>query len=207
MTKPALPRLIAATCALLCLGAGVMQSNTSYANAEPVTIDVQQVVANDIPNKDTFAFQLTADDPSTPLPAGSHADVYTFDIAGNQTATIGPITYSKPGIYTYHLRCVAPKPANSTVDTTVYSIEVYVDGNLEAAATVIKLPAGDKQDGIVFNQSLPKSGSQPGDNPQTGDTSQPVLWLSLMIASAALLGLLVFVGVRTSRRTKHGDAS
>jgi len=207
MTKPALPRLIAATCALFCLGAGVMQSSVSYAYSGPVTFDVQQVVNNDVPEHDTFTFRLTADDPTTPLPAGSNSTGYTFNIAGNTTATVGPIAYSKPGVYNYHLHCVNPKPADSTADTTVYAINVYVDANLDAV-TVVTSTSGDKQNAVLFTQSLPQTGSsQSGDNPQTGDNSQPVLWLTMMIASAALLGLLVFVGVRMSRRANHGDAS
>ena len=119
----------------------------AYAHdTHDATLDVKQVFFNhtSTPNIDeTFSYRLIPDDPSNPLPAGSDASGYTFAITGNSTVPLGPIYFSKVGVYSYQLKCVTPVRAGYTNDPEVYTITFYIT-NDQTPLVIVQLADGDK---------------------------------------------------------------
>jgi len=194
-------KLLAAAATLLFLGTGMAPA---FAAPGQVSLDVQQVISGPEDANDSFAFQLTADHQSQPLPAGGASGEYTFEIAGNATHTIG-ITFAEAGIYTYRLQCLTASSAQFTTDQQVYTITFYVEASL-AVVTEVQLSDGAKAPQMRFTQTATQQTVGPptiDDGPQTGDYSNPALWISLLAGSATLLVLLIVVAKRSA--TSGGD--
>jgi len=145
---------MAAAATLLLLGTGTAPA---FAARGQVSLDVQQVISSPANASNSFAFRLTADQRSHPLPAGGAAGEYNFEIAGNATQTIGPITFTDAGIYIYHLQCATPSSAQFTIDQQVYTITFYVETSLDVV-TVVQLPDGTKMPQVQFTQTATQLG-------------------------------------------------
>lgn len=73
---------------------------------------------------DTFTVRLTADD-GVPMPNGAKSKVSTVELTKNsQTQTVGDITYTKPGTYTYTISEVVPG-SDAGADGISYSAASY----------------------------------------------------------------------------------
>lgn len=89
---------------------------------------------------DSFTVQLTADD-GVLMPGGAKSKVATVELANDQPATFGDITYTKPGTYTHTIKEVIPG-SNARADGISYSAASYtatvvVEDN-HAGALVVK---------------------------------------------------------------------
>lgn len=120
---------------------------TNNYSANPVTLDAQNGLSakkvlkgRDWADGDSFTVQLTADD-GVPMPGGAKSKVATVELANDQPATFGDITYKKPGTYTYTISEVIPG-SNAGADGISYSAASYtatvvVEDN-QAGALVVK---------------------------------------------------------------------
>jgi len=152
---------------LLCLCIGIF-TPTAYASgadatatATPVlqpgvvTLPIQQTFTGDTPSDPqalALTYELTPQQASDPMPAGSSASVYTFTLTGTQTMQIDPIDFTKAGVYTYQLKCTTPGTKELTPDPQVYTIDIYIQYNL-TPTIVASLSNGDKAPDLGFTPS------------------------------------------------------
>ena len=124
-----------------------------YKPAEvEVTIHGAKVVENNPPTADRFDFELKADDESYPMPETPNAHTH-----GTQTFEIGPITFTKAGVYTYKVNEVITDNYLYTFDTRVYTVTVTVvdtDGTL-VATTDYKIGDVEAERARFINTYLP----------------------------------------------------
>ena len=103
----------------------------------------------------------------------------------NPVASFGSITYTEPGTYEYQLWEEPGKKPYVSYDTSVHKVTVTVTWDARAQ----QLRAEVTYDGA--GRLTVTNTYAPPPPPKTGDTSRPVLWLSLMAVS--LLGILVML--------------
>ena len=169
------------------------------------TISVEKQITGDKPQSaETFTFTLTPDDASYPMPEGENGGTLTIKGAG--TASFGSITYTEPKNYTYTLKETTGNAANYTYDKTVYKATVYVttddNGNLTAKVWIFKDGSDAKAENATFVNTYTKPG-KPEDPPQTGDSSNPALWISLAGFSATMLIIIAASGFRKKKKQQQ----
>jgi len=163
-TRRLLRILLACAVAMVCL-MGVLP--VAVASALPLgqaTLPVSQVFTSDSPMRGvdaTFAYRLTPLDASNPMPAGSDASGYTFSITGNDHLQMGPINFTKTGVYTYELKNATPSRSGYTLDPRVYTIKFYIT-NDEDPLVIVYLENGEKAPTVDFDPSY-HQGSVPAD--------------------------------------------
>ncbi|HMM06746.1 MAG TPA: FctA domain-containing protein [Clostridiales bacterium] len=123
------------------------------------------------PSKDAaFVFQLSADDPAYPMPAGSVNGIKRMTIVGSGEKEFGTWSYTKAGIYYYTISEVNTKESGYTYDTAVYTITDVVkaiDGQLTVSRTVTNSANKSVQSCIFINTYHSTAASL---GPKTGDT-------------------------------------
>jgi len=156
-------RLCALSLALMCLlalwGAPVAQA----AQPASVTLTLQQhftASGSSTPAKDIFTYQLTPNSASNPMPAGSALRGFTLAVEGNADASIGPFIFDEPGIYSYELSCITASDANLRCDQAIYTITIYVKGDL-SAYVIVSTQDGTKTPAVEFDQSYQVLPSDP----------------------------------------------
>lgn len=158
-------RFLSGCMLLVCLSAQVFPL-TVYAASNDVALAVEQVFTQPegTTAAETFTYTLKAQQPGSPMPAGSIGDMYSFAIIDTGTGNIGPITYSTTGTYRYELRqTVAAVQTGYTYDMQVYTVTVYVtnpSGGLQADV-VIENENGLKVSGIKFENQYAPLASDP----------------------------------------------
>ena len=160
-------KFLAAFPVLLCLISILFVPAAYAAGSVEVTLTMNQLLnayGSFEPPSDLFSYQLKAATPGTPMPEGSSAESYIFELAGSRDTQIGSISFDTTGIYTYTLRCLTSDMPGYKIDRRNYTIEVYVLENLEAAVLVYL--NGDK----VLNQVFEHTYGTLPNNP-TGDGS------------------------------------
>ena len=105
-------------------------------SAMEVDIPYQQTFTNDSAEAsvaDTFDYQLTAADASSPMPEGSAGGAYGFSLNGNAQGTLNlDIPFVKPGYYYYTVRSKVDSPAQGyTYNAKTYTIMVMVTNGTE----------------------------------------------------------------------------
>jgi pilin isopeptide linkage protein len=109
----------------------------------PPEIKIRQVFITSVASADgTFTYVLKPLKADNPMPKGSAADGYMFEISGNAEKTLVMPEYNREGIYVYELRqLIEAKKQDYTYDEKVYIIEIYVSyvnlANSELEITVI----------------------------------------------------------------------
>jgi len=156
----------------------------------PVTVSLSGTLPK--PAED-FTIKLRADNASYPMPEGAVGDVYTMTITGADTKNIPTISYDRVGVYTYTIYQVAGSNKKCTYDDTVYSLVVTItnaeDGSgLEATAVLHPDSEEEKLPGAEFKNVYKTIKPVDPNTPQTGDTSNPVLYAALI---AVGLGMMV----------------
>jgi len=149
--------------ALLCLASTVLAPYAHAAEPVPIPLKIDQVLQSDgsaTAPEATFTYHLTAQSPATPLPEGSGTNSYDFTITGDSQGSIDPIDFTRPGIYTYELRCDPAVEAGYVADTQVYTIEIYVTSDLRIFA-VVTSSDGEKTSSIRFTQRYSARASDP----------------------------------------------
>ena len=155
---------------------------------------VQQFEArNKLPDKrnQTFRYELIREEQDAPMPDESDGDRYVFDMKGSEKKEIGPITYTRTGIWHYTLKqSVQKEEKDYDYDKQTYAISVYVenlaDGGL-GVQMIVTNKEGNKVDEIRFKNGY--AGAKAGNAARTGDVSDIGLWMALLAVSGAAGGV------------------
>lgn len=154
MTK--IVKQIALVLCLLSLCVGVM-GVAAYAAYEPVTatIPVEITLSGTLPEvPDTFKVELTADDPSYPMPEGAVDGVYTLDMVGASTAEI-QIEFAQRGVYEYTVKQLDIGNEDCYQDQHTYRVKAQVINNADFTGydlivVIYRDDETEKRDDIVF---------------------------------------------------------
>lgn len=123
---------------------------------------------------------MTPVDEANPMP-----DASSVTITGSGTATLGPITYTKPGDYLYTVTQKEGSEAYFTYDTTSYTVTVRVindgEGGLTAEIWAIEEGGVDKVDEILFENSY----DPPAPAPKPTPKPTPVKHTTAKVTSAS----------------------
>lgn len=155
---------------------------------------VQQFEArNKLPDKrnQTFRYELIREEQDAPMPDESDGDRYVFDMKGSEKKEIGPITYTRTGIWHYTLKqSVQKEEKDYDYDKQTYAISVYVenlaDGGL-GVQMIVTNKEGNKVDEIRFKNGY--AGAKTRNVARTGDVSDIGLWMALLAVSGAAGGV------------------
>lgn len=155
---------------------------------------VQQFEArNKLPDKrnQTFRYELIREEQDAPMPDESDGDRYVFDMKGSEKKEIGPITYTRTGIWHYTLKqSVQKEEKDYDYDKQTYAISVYVenlaDGGL-GVQMIVTNKEGNKVDEIRFKNGY--AGAKTGNVARTGDVSDIGLWMALLAVSGVAGGV------------------
>ena len=139
-----------ALCAVL-LATAAFAAQASVAVTLPVSI---RTAGSDPEPNAEYTVCLQAVD-SAPMPDGAQNGQYSFTVQGAGDYTFPQITYTTPGIYSYHVSHAAGKDARCTYDATVYDVTVTItnrqDGTgLESTVAARTAPNPDKKDTLLF---------------------------------------------------------
>ena len=119
-------RIIAVALMLCLLLLGVAHAGGSIVAG---SVDVE-VSVNGLFPPDTYVIEMTADDPSFPMPEGSSGGVYKLTLNGPGAGKIPQITFDKLGVYTYTIKQLKGNSAFAkSYDATVYHYTVAVTRN------------------------------------------------------------------------------
>jgi len=127
-------------------------ASPAYAADEPVHIKVEQVFSEPSQSEGvTYTYMMRPHESHTPMPEGcGTGEDYLFTITGHKSMQIGPIKYKKQGVYRYDMRMMVMRNKPGLIyDTQTYTIEVYVNSELDTGVVVLN-EAGKKTDAIVF---------------------------------------------------------
>ena len=174
--------------------------------APQVSIPVTVSLTGTLPSPaEKYTIRLKADDPAYPMPEGSVDGEYTMEITGADTRSLPAITYTWVGIYTYKITQKAGTYKGCKYDATVYHLTVTItnaeDGSgLEATAVLYPNGKGEKVEDVNFKNVYPVVRTTPTGSPKTGDTAQPVLYVSLVALGLGILAALV-----ATRKPKNSE--
>ena len=150
---------------------------------------------NKLPDKmnQTFRYELLREEQDAPMPDESDGDRYVFDMKGSENNEVGPITYTRAGIWHYTLKqSVQKEEKGYDYDKQTYEISVYVenltDGGLGVQMIVVN-KEGNKVDEIRFKNGY--TGEKTGNVARTGDVSDIGLWIILLAVSGVVAGKAV----------------
>lgn len=174
-------------------------SASAFAATVDVKIPVEVVIKGEGVESITTTITIKAIDSSSPMPADS-----SITIKDSGTKEIGPISYTKPGDYTYLVSQSAEVKENFTYDTTEYVVTVRIvnDGNGGLKSIIfahLKNNPDIKPDKLVFThtyQAKPAIVIDVPSKPKTGDRNQLVIWSTMLIVSALYLGYVLYKGLK-----------
>lgn len=172
---------------------------------------------------DSRDYQLTALDPSNPMPADSEGGVYTFTLTGDDehvfttsgdggTVDEPALYFSHAGVYEYTLEPLTTEPDERyEYEDTTYTVRIYVknnplkSGDLIVEKIVGENNQGEKPDYIRYHCSYKGEPAPPegdkddpdkGSRVKTGDTSGIVMW---SVTFALVTAMLIFLLIRRRR--------
>ena len=120
------------------------------AASNPLIFTVEQSFIASAAADGIFTYRFKALDPTNPMPTGSAPDGFSFTIAGNGKAQIGPVSYESEGVYKYKLyQAVASEKSGYLYDRRVYEINIYVSAKFETSIVAYN-EDGTKTDEIIF---------------------------------------------------------
>ena len=199
------------TLILCCTG---MVSLTVFAAQQEhtVTLPIRQIFTAESEADGTFYYELTALEADAPTPSGSENGIYRVAMTGNTEETLY-MTYDHASDYRYQVKqIVAESQKGYTYDDQTYTIVIRIkntaDGGLESELYISG--NGGKTEGVCFENRYqadeptlsPDPEPSPNPNPpQTGDTSNPILWRTLFYVS--LLGMAYLLLVLLKRRKEN----
>ncbi|MGX8773526.1 MAG: Spy0128 family protein [Bacillota bacterium] len=164
---------------LLAMVMTVFLTVPAAALAMPVSLPYQQTFTNNSSEAsvaDTFDYQITAADASSPMPEGSSNGAYVFSLKGNTSGSLNlDIPFKKPGYYHYTVKSKVDKPKKGyTYSSKTYTVMIMVvngsDG-LETGAITIKDAKSTKYDRLVFKTKYHKKRPGGGGNDGGGSGS------------------------------------
>ena len=142
-------------------------------------LTVEQIIVNNssaTPPPATFIYRLASQTAGAPMPHGSGPEGFIFAMTGNSTLAMPSINFDTPGIFVYELLCTTHSDSNFTVDRTVYTIEVYIESNMQITTVVyiddkVKAPAIDFRH--IFRFEEPELPGTPSPTPYPPATPSP----------------------------------
>ena len=146
---------------------------------------------NKLPDKmnQTFRYELLREEQDAPMPDESDGDRYVFDMKGSEKNEVGPITYTRAGIWHYTLKqSVQKEEKGYDYDKQTYEISVYVE-NLTDGGLGVQMIVVNKVDEIRFKNGY--TGEKTGNVARTGDMSDIGLWVILLAVSGVVAGKAV----------------
>lgn len=188
-------KLMGLLAAVLCI---LTLAQPARAAGADLSIPVRIRMKGDVPQvPDQFILELKAEDTAFPMPTGAVDGTYTMTLRGAGRGHFPRIGYDRAGVYTYTIRQWKGRDPRCRYDDRVYALTVYVTnagGGLETSA-VLGLDGGDgKQTEAVF---VNRYDHEPGDVPQTGDSSNLPLYGAM--AGGSLLVLLLLARKREGK--------
>ena len=167
------------TALVMTLVIAALASITAYAADNPLRFTVEQLAVSSPQTEAAFTYKLKALGSDNPMPSGSTAEGYMFELTGNSSFEIGPISYNQENVYKYELfQVVETKKPGYIYDKRVYTIEVHVDEAFNVALIAINVD-GTKADKIEFENGYEQTivaGSKTWDHSgNTGDRPESVV--------------------------------
>lgn len=148
---------------------GMSMAFTSFAETAPtVQLPVTIDLSGKVPSKaEEYTVILTAKKNVYPMPEGSVDGRYELKILGEGTEELGPIIYTKLGVYEYTIHQIAGVNSKGTYDSKVYDVTVYVtndedNGGFKVTLAVSSGNEADKYDSIKFTNSYSGGGGSSG---------------------------------------------
>ena len=162
-----------ALCAILILVMLLAAAPVYGAEYNPHVIEVEQIFTGPETADGSFSYILEPQGPENPMPAGSGAAGYVFQIDGTSVKSLAPISFDQRGVYYYKAyQLTGTEKEYYTYDRKVYWIEIFVDEHLNAIRVVYEIINGeksaDKAPKIEFANSYYRS-----TGPGTGPTDDP----------------------------------
>jgi len=126
----------------------------AYGANQPLGITVRQSFSDSSNSTEaTFSYILKPLGSDNPMPAGSTAEGYRFAIFGQNSKVIGPINFTRKGLFEYELyEVIEAGKQGYKFDNRKYTLEVYVDAALDPLL-VILTEDGKKVNSIVFESA------------------------------------------------------
>ncbi len=155
-------------------------------------------------NKALTGRELKAEEFSFELYDNENVKIETVKNLADGSFKFTAISISEAGEYIYTVREVNGGEKEITYDNTVYTVKVDVTDNLDGTFKVkyTYTKGTETADGVIFTNVYTAPTPEPNpDSPQTGDYSNPQLWVALMFVSG--LGL---VGTTLYSRKKKESA-
>jgi len=135
--------------AVLVLQMQVFAADRSCSVSLPVEVNL---TGESAPSGIDFTVKLTANDAASPMPEKD-----TLVLTGSGKGNIGPITYTRPGTYTYTAVQTKGSAEYVSYDTTVYDLTVFItndsQGNLVSDVKCKAEGAKDKSPSISYTNS------------------------------------------------------
>ena len=151
------------------------------ASAMEVTVPYQQTFTNDSAEAsvaNTFDYQLTPADASSPAPEESKGGVYEFSLSGNTSGSLDlNISFAKPGYYYYTVKSKGGTPAKGyTYSTKTYTVMVMITNGpegLTTSAITIQDADRNKYDSLRFEPRYYKARPDDDDDDGGGGGGNP----------------------------------
>ena len=189
--------------------------STEYAVSVKKVVDVKSGTA---PEDSVFAFRMTPEDASAPMPEDADASVdsstgaLTMEVTGAGEYSFGKLYFDGShcgNTYVYTVEEIGKGEAGYTYDPNVFKLTIKVsaaeDGlSLEAFIT----DDGGEHSEMVFTNTYekgktpdkPDKPGKPGKSTRTGDDNNVLLWMGLVVVSVGAVAGLVFLRKRNGRQ-------
>ena len=139
------------------------------AGDAPIITVTQVFITSDATAEATFSYLLKPLEADNPLPAAAGAASYAFTLSGNSSLEIGPLHYSRPGVYRYEIfQEIGVEKDGYAYDKRVYTVEAYVDEFLDLIFIVLNAD-GAKAQNIVFTNRYNVEPEVPEEPPLPSD--------------------------------------
>ena len=136
-----------------------------------------------INTEERFTYILMPNNPQNPMPSGSAANGYTFEIIGNRSVLVVIPGFTRQGGYVYTLRQIIEVEKTGFIyDRSLYRIEIHIDESLKVYV-IVKDSNNDKLGEIVFENSNdgddetpttePPDPTRPTNPPTTTEPTRP----------------------------------
>ena len=156
--------MAAMTALMAALLLGALAPAVAYAaDNNPLVLTIDQAFnSSSASAQGSFTYVLRPLDPKNPLPATSAQGGYVFTITGSTSENLAPITFDRTGVYSYEIapRVTAQK-TGYTYDDQVYTVDVYVDTDLNVAEVIVFDKDHVKAGRIAFVNSYRALASDP----------------------------------------------
>ena len=148
--------------------------------------------------KDTFTFELAAEDITNPMPLGARDGKKQITITGEGDREFGSWKYTEPGTYRYTIREIAGTNKNYKYDKRVYHLTdkvSYSGSKLQLERTITDKDGNTYNDETMTFKFVNKY-NKPGvpGIPKTGDDTNLLLWLLIALVSGVTAAAFVIRG-------------